>query len=132
MPKISRTDAYSVANEIRDRVLARFPELRTNPIDGVWFAGSNVWTALLGEEAPADADWDIVAVNKSVSDVAREFGLDKFATIETCKKRPGASPPEHASDGICYKTDRGDVDVWSSPDSSILGALREYKTETHA
>lgn len=41
--KVSRPDP-TIANELRDRVLARFPELATNPIPGVWFTGSGVAT----------------------------------------------------------------------------------------
>lgn len=148
MPKISRSDAYSVANEIRDRVLARFPELRTNPIDGVWFTGSNVWTALLGEEAPAGSDWDIMLVDcvantthESGEALVKLLGLDKLVSISTSKKnRPDErgkfDGPDYADDevwgrGVCYKGPLGEVDVWHV-DGKLHDVLRNFPDHSHA
>jgi hypothetical protein len=154
--KVSRTQR-TIANVVRDRVLARFPELATgSDIPGVWFTGSHVWTALVGEAAPEGEDWDVFVVPAGVWHGWRDvggvelpteyttdaegvrralcdrLGLLDFPQLHTYQKHEGSSPPEDASDGVCYRTPRGEVDVWTAPYGDARSALREYRTETHS
>lgn len=147
MAKVSRTDR-TIANELRDRVLARFPELAADPIPGVWFTGSNIWTALLGEDAPEGADWDVVLASDSKTELGPVIVRDQLvercklgAPVGATKDKPGSLRATTSGDdaytsrdtrGLYYETLDGQVDVWFSPDGSVLGALRQYKTASHA
>lgn len=142
MTKVSRPDP-TIANELRDRVLARFPELATNPIPGVWFTGSNIWTALLGEPAPVETDWDIMLVDcventpfESGEELVKRLGLLQYPSISTATKHRPDGGKAYGDDeewgaGMCYRTPAGEVDVWHVEDD-VLGGLRRYPTQSHS
>lgn len=143
--KVSRTDG-NIANYLREHILDRFPELRDAPPRGIWFVGSNVWSALYGDgSAPIDADWDVVAVTDlglpakyTLLAFVEKLGLDKHASINTSRKRRRDSDERYGDNGdewgngTCYLTPGGQVDTWESPDGTILGALRQFPLHSHA
>lgn len=128
--KISTTD-HNVANWIAHHVQRRFPQLAANPIDGVWFTGSNVWSLLYGvPSVSAEAgDWDIFTLTELAAlQLVTCMGWNLLPSFPTRDKRskerdlvvdadripklstktdPGGIP---YSGGYCYVTPQGEVD----------------------
>lgn len=152
MIKTSATD-HNIANWIADHVARRFPELAANPICGAWFTGSNVWSLLYGVPSPsAEAlDWDIFTETElGAIQLVTGMGWNLLPSFPTRDKRykvrdpvvdarrlpslsKKPSPDGSAySDGFCYITEQGDVDVWVTASGSAVAELRTYPTESHA
>lgn len=142
--KVVRTDAFGVADEIRARVLARFPELVDPKCagddwepEGIWFTGSNVWTAVYGEAAPVGADWDIIVTGEDADDARLAMvELKMVLGLDDCEQTP-TNPRQReegypCSDGTRYMTERGQIDVWTSPHpTDVRAALRQYREASH-
>jgi len=148
----------NVANAIAARITARFPELAEDPIPGVWFTGSNIWSLLYPDQPvlARDRDWDIFTLSQQAAHrVARRLGLAAHPACRTKDKRhhvpktidaahvphlvsgrptEGVDPELGPSygEGYCYATDRGEVDLWISTPGDVLGELRTYPTGSHA
>jgi hypothetical protein len=137
------------ANFVAGHVATAFPSLARDPIDGVWFTGSNVWSFVLGIDPRSGSDWDIFVMSESAAlGVVVRLGLLKFPACETDKKRTGerfisaGNFPRlprlpnvdrySGGDGFCYATDAGDVDVWISTAGDPAGELRSYPSDSHA
>lgn len=149
------TAEHNLANWIAEHIARAFPELAANPIPGVWFTGSKVWSMAYGlPSCSAEAvDWDIFTVDENAAcRLVTGMGWNLLPAFKTNEKRlskrpePAVDPERHIpklsktigpdgcaySDGYCYLTDRGPVDVWVSADRDVLGELRTYPTESHA
>lgn len=147
--KRSTTD-HNIANVIADRVARRFPELARNPPSQVWFTGSNIWTLLYGSGTGAELeDWDLFALTDSAaSELVTTMGWHLLPSLSTGDKQKGGHEPSvntlHVpklierpegnlySDGYCYFTDHGQVDVWVALRGDVLDELRTYPAESHA
>jgi hypothetical protein len=141
---------------VANAIAARFPELAGDPIPGVWFTGSNVWSLLYPEQPVRDRDWDIFAVGEQAAHrVAARLDLAAHPACRTKDKRHHVpktidaahvpnlvnGPPTEGVDpelgpsygeGYCYATDRGEVDLWISTPGDVLGELRTYPAGSHA
>lgn len=147
------TNEHNVANWIACHVARRFPELATNPIPGTWFTGSNVWSLLYGVPSPsAEArDWDIFTETElGAIQLVTGMGWNLLPSFPTRDKRSKVREPvvhEHRmpslskklgpdgcaySDGFCYVTEQGDIDVWVTAEGSALRELQTYPPESHA
>lgn len=142
---------HNVANWIADHVARRFPELAADPIPGVWFTGSNVWSLLYGIPSPSAecADWDIFTIGEATAaQVALRLELGAMPACRTKDKRtanversvakanvphlvPGANGSPYG-EGYSYLTPRGEVDLWISSPGDALAELRTYPTASHA
>lgn len=153
MTKTSTTE-HNVANWIARHVADRFPELAANPIPGVWFTGSNIWSMLYGIPSPNAecGDWDVFATSELTAiQLVTGMGWNLLPAYPTRDKqanlkKPNVDPVRHIpaltkslarngcsySDGFCYVTDRGEVDVWVAADGSALEEIRTYPIESHA
>lgn len=150
--KVSTHD-HNVANWIAAHVARRFPELFDNPIPGVWFTGSNIWSQLYGIPSPsAEArDWDIFTLDEGTAlKLVTGMGWNLFPAFQTKEKRTGnreptVNPDRHIpkltysnmtgnsySEGYCYVTPAGDVDVWVTSESGVLEEIRTYPSSSHA
>lgn len=151
-PKISTTE-HNIANWIAHHVARRFPALADNPIPGVWFTGSSVWSLLYGVPSPsAEAkDWDIFTETElSAIQLVTGMGWNLLPSFPTRDKRHSVREPKVVahnlpslsnklgpdgcaySDGFCYVTPEGDVDVWVTAEGDAISELRTYPTESHA
>lgn len=148
------TSDHNLANWITGQVAGRFPEFAANPIPGVWFTGSKIWTMLYGVPSPsAEAkDWDIFTVSELTAlQLVTGMGWNLSPAFPTRDKRygvrnPTIDPERHIpklstkldpdgnaySDGYCYVTPDGDVDVWVTGCGNALDEIRTYPSTSHA
>lgn len=143
------TDCPNIANRIARHVAQRFPELAKNPIGGIWFTGSNVWSLLYGETTPI-ADWDIFTLDElSALRLVTGMSWNMCPAFPTKQKQTNERVPivsvtnipslsksvdSHGnsySEGYCYLTEQGEVDVWVC-NGSALTELRTYPDKSHA
>jgi hypothetical protein len=146
----------NAANFVAGHVAASFRSLAIDPVPGVWFTGSNVWSFVLGMDPRPGSDWDIFVIgeNDSLAEmiartVVLRLGLLNFPACPTDKKQTGGEKTISAGnvprlprlpnvdrynggDGFCYATDAGDIDVWISTASDAAGELRSYPSNSHA
>jgi hypothetical protein len=146
----------NIANAIAERIADKFPELADDPIGGIWFTGSNVWSLLYPDQPVRERDWDIFAVSEQAAHrVAVRLSLAANPACRTKDKRhhvpktisaahvpnlAGVRPTEDVDSefgpsyggGYCYATDRGEVDLWISTPGDVLGELQTYPTGSHA
>lgn len=142
-----------MANWIGVHVARRFPELAANPIPGVWFTGSNVWNMLYSIVPSAEAkDWDIFTLDELTAiQLVTGMGWNLLPAFPTRDKRtkdrtPSIDAAKHIpslsksidpagcgySDGYCYVTEHGDVDVWVATDGDPVLEVSSYPVESHA
>ena len=153
--KISQSEP-NVANRIAMRVTQRFPDLARNPIDDVWFTGSNIWTCLYEYTGPSEyametRDWDIFTIGELAAiRLVTGMSWNLLPAFPTKRKRDGIRDPiitpgnlpslskrydpdgNPYSEGYCYITDQGDVDVWVAGSGSALAEIRDYPDTSHA
>lgn len=140
----------NIANWIAAHIAKRFPELAANPIPGVWFTGSNVWSLLYGSDA-TEKDWDIFTIDEAAArNLVTGMGWNLCPSFQTKYKAvgqrdPRIDPERHIpkltysnmsgcaySEGYCYITPGGDVDVWVTSEDSALDEIRTYPLSSHA
>lgn len=153
MTKTSTTE-HNIANWIAQHVAARFPELADNPIPGVWFTGSNVWSMLYGYPSASAqcGDWDVFATSELVAiQLVTGMGWNLLPAYPTRDKQANLKKPIVSatgnipsltksvapngcaySDGFCYITERGEVDVWVAADGDVIDEIKAYPVESHA
>lgn len=133
----------NTANKVKAHIAAKWPELTTVP--GLWFSGSQVWSFLYDKEPPADSDWDIFVCKDAAPVVSYEGAFlagptrierppleEAMARIKPLSVTPRTpANPKYTSNGADVKTDRGDIDVWTSHGASVAAVLRDYPA-THA
>jgi uncharacterized protein YbaR (Trm112 family) len=159
MAKVSTTE-HNLANWIAEHVRRAFPELANDPIHGVWFTGSNVWSLAYGIPSP-DAgieDWDIFAIgDEAAAEVARRLDL---VACPACRTKDKRKDPKRTVDdrhvpvttqipmlddddrptggmaaygeGYSYVTPRGEIDLWISTPGNVVDELRTYPDASHA
>ncbi len=143
----------NVANAIAAHVSAAWPELAA--VTGVWFTGSQIWSWLYAGPPLAGSDWDIFALDeRSAAAVADRLGLRGLPACRTRDKRNGAprtvsdrhvpvlAPPlveddgspdgTGYSEGYCYATERGELDLWLAEPGGVIAELRSYPSGSHA
>jgi hypothetical protein len=142
----------NIANAIAAHVSAAWPELAA--VAGVWFTGSQIWSWLYDGQPPAGSDWDIFALDEgAAAAVADRLGLRGLPACRTQDKRNGAprtvgahnvptlAPPmldgnapdgTGYSEGFCYTTARGELDLWLAEPGGVIAELRSYPTGSHA
>lgn len=151
-PKLSISD-HNVANWIAHHVAVRFPDLAKNPIPGVWFTGSNIWSLLYGTaSASAEAkDWDIFTLDDLTAlQLVTGMGWNLCPSFPTRDKRTKERDPvvntchipklgqgtdrngNRYSDGYCYLTQAGEIDVWVTGMGGVLEEIRTYPSASHA
>lgn len=155
--KVSSTEP-NLANRIAGHVRRVFPELASDPIFGVWFTGSNVWSLAYGAPIP-NADWDIFAIcDEAAAEVARRLDLASSPACRTKDKRKDPKRTVSAGhvpvttqipmfddddgertggmatygEGYSYVTPRGEIDLWISTPGDVCDELRTYPTASHA
>lgn len=142
---MSMTDG-NIANRIAAHVAKRFPDLAAHPIGDIWFTGSSVWSLVYGLPSPGH-DWDIFALNElAATQLVTTMNWNFCPAFKTREKRTGDRTPEinwekniptgHGrssySDGYCYMTPGGEVDVWISDSGSAAVELRSYPIASHS
>lgn len=149
--KISTTHP-NLANRIAEHVTRRFPDLARNPMPDVWFTGSNVWRLLYDESVPDGLDWDIFTLDElTAMQLVTGMSWNLCPAFPTREKRSGDRNPvmdpernipklskkldadgNAYSDGYCYLTDAGEVDVWVTGARDALTEIRTYPLASHA
>lgn len=147
------TRDHNIANWVAQHVARWFPDLAKNPIPGVWFTGSNIWSMLYGIPSPsAEAkDWDIFTLDEDAAlKLVTGMGWNLLPSFKTKDKWTRPHDPEinvanlpklsqridtngnAYSEGYCYVTPIGDVDVWVTGTGSVYEEIRTYPASSHA
>lgn len=140
------TNGGNIANRIADHVAKRFPDLAAHPIDDIWFTGSSVWSLVYGLPSPGH-DWDIFALSElAATQIVTTMNWNFCPAFKTKTKRDGSGVPvidwekniprvadgQSYSDGYCYVTPNGEVDVWICESGSAAAELRSYPIVSHS
>ncbi len=92
----------NIANLVHAHVAAKWPELASDPIAGLWFTGSQVWSFLYPDlpqrDPPLERDWDMFVCDEATAAlVVARLNLPSFPACRTQDKRHGVERTVDAS-----------------------------------